>query len=125
TCVWSLVLLSASPLSLPPVLPLLLCLSFTRVSRPPPTLPLFPYTPLSRSAGAARAGNRPATARAAGGGKSAAAPPCGCPWPSCRSEEHTSELQSRFDLVCRLLLEKKKGSVAVSSLSIELEGFII
>src|SRR5437868_8825999 len=28
----------------------------------------------------------------------------GCP----RSEEHTSELQSRFDLVCRLLLEKKK-----------------
>src|SRR5699024_12416585 len=28
--------------------------------------------------------------------------------PLCRSEEHTSELQSRFDLVCRLLLEKKK-----------------
>src|SRR5699024_11703552 len=28
-----------------------------------------------------------------------------------RSEEHTSELQSRFDLVCRLLLEKKKGDV--------------
>src|SRR5699024_12102995 len=28
--------------------------------------------------------------------------------PSSRSEEHTSELQSRFDLVCRLLLEKKK-----------------
>src|SRR5207249_11518150 len=30
------------------------------------------------------------------------------PPPYCRSEEHTSELQSRFDLVCRLLLEKKK-----------------
>src|SRR6266513_6433349 len=29
-------------------------------------------------------------------------------FPSRRSEEHTSELQSRFDLVCRLLLEKKK-----------------
>src|SRR5207249_10961105 len=29
-------------------------------------------------------------------------------WPRMRSEEHTSELQSRFDLVCRLLLEKKK-----------------
>src|SRR5699024_12879483 len=29
-------------------------------------------------------------------------------WNSTRSEEHTSELQSRFDLVCRLLLEKKK-----------------
>src|SRR5438067_9019878 len=28
-----------------------------------------------------------------------------------RSEEHTSELQSRFDLVCRLLLEKKKSEV--------------
>src|SRR5699024_12004764 len=30
------------------------------------------------------------------------------PEPGARSEEHTSELQSRFDLVCRLLLEKKK-----------------
>src|SRR5437868_7771192 len=29
-----------------------------------------------------------------------------------RSEEHTSELQSRFDLVCRLLLEKKKKKIA-------------
>src|SRR5699024_11433186 len=29
-------------------------------------------------------------------------------WLGIRSEEHTSELQSRFDLVCRLLLEKKK-----------------
>ena len=28
-----------------------------------------------------------------------------------RSEEHTSELQSRFDLVCRLLLEKKKTNI--------------
>src|SRR5699024_11329957 len=31
---------------------------------------------------------------------------------SIRSEEHTSELQSRFDLVCRLLLEKKKHRTA-------------
>src|SRR5690625_5427226 len=30
------------------------------------------------------------------------------PWPGWRSEEHTSELQSRGHLVCRLLLEKKK-----------------
>src|SRR5438067_10811621 len=37
----------------------------------------------------------------------------GRPWPrSTRSEEHTSELQSRFELVCRLLLEKKKTSSA-------------
>src|SRR5207249_8373498 len=33
---------------------------------------------------------------------------CGHPRSRPRSEEHTSELQSRFDLVCRLLLEKKK-----------------
>src|SRR5207249_8524095 len=32
----------------------------------------------------------------------------GAPALGARSEEHTSELQSRFDLVCRLLLEKKK-----------------
>src|SRR3989440_3508749 len=31
-----------------------------------------------------------------------------CAWTPWRSEEHTSELQSRSDLVCRLLLEKKK-----------------
>src|SRR5438067_7391064 len=39
------------------------------------------------------------------GVRSAPARPCK---PRKRSEEHTSELQSRFDLVCRLLLEKKK-----------------
>src|SRR5437868_12707745 len=33
---------------------------------------------------------------------------------SLRSEEHTSELQSRFDLVCRLLLEKKKNLLIVN-----------
>src|SRR5260221_9894614 len=32
----------------------------------------------------------------------------GCPCDTARSEEHTSELQSHSDLVCRLLLEKKK-----------------
>src|SRR5690349_25137575 len=32
-------------------------------------------------------------------------------WVPCRSEEHTSELQSRRDLVCRLLLEKKKKKI--------------
>src|SRR5699024_12790315 len=36
--------------------------------------------------------------------------------PAPRSEEHTSELQSRFDLVCRLLLEKKKKDEAVAAL---------
>src|SRR5260370_14982786 len=32
-----------------------------------------------------------------------------CAWRSARSEEHTSELQSHLNLVCRLLLEKKKN----------------
>src|SRR6478672_13892259 len=41
-------------------------------------------------------------------GSSPGSPPPGCPSASSRSEEHTSELQSRSDLVCRLLLEKKK-----------------
>src|SRR5699024_12702760 len=34
-----------------------------------------------------------------------------------RSEEHTSELQSRFDLVCRLLLEKKNSAAPLSPIS--------
>src|SRR5690349_24841316 len=35
---------------------------------------------------------------------------------ACRSEEHTSELQSRRDLVCRLLLEKKKKKISTISI---------
>src|SRR5207248_11195543 len=89
------------PLSIPP---------------PPPTPTLFPYTTLFRSA-AARAGQldrraetvprrgrldvrtRPLRARRPRRGTVSA---------RRRSEEHTSELQSPYDLVCRLLLEKKK-----------------
>src|SRR3954470_25086404 len=44
-------------------------------------------------------------------------PPCSAQAPTrrtWRSEEHTSELQSRRDLVCRLLLEKKKKNVLLS-----------
>src|SRR5699024_12278895 len=50
-------------------------------------------------------------ARGEGAGRpDAPAVRCGEPGPpAARSEEHTSELQSRFDLVCRLLLEKKKS----------------
>src|SRR2546430_12260144 len=79
--------------------------------RRPPRSTLFPYTTLFRSLserpparildshrhrGGARgrgAGRRGVAVRALGGG---------------RSEEHTSELQSQSNLVCRLLLEKKK-----------------
>src|SRR5699024_12730399 len=50
-------------------------------------------------------GLRPSAAPAAPGRR-----PAPRPW---RSEEHTSELQSRFDLVCRLLLEKKKKNISL------------
>src|SRR5437868_13238705 len=79
--------------------------------RRPPRSPLFPYTTLfrSRHGPAAREWN-PARARQRGEFPpiAAALHAIGGNSPRCRSEEHTSELQSRFDLVCRLLLEKKK-----------------
>src|SRR2546429_1464315 len=78
---------------------------FFLMIRRPPRSTLFPYTTLFRS-----------RAQVAGGGASlrrARDPACaGAPvWVRrARSEEHTSELQSRLHLVCRLLLEKKKHS---------------
>src|SRR5437868_10491559 len=62
--------------------------------RRPPRSTLFPYTTLFRSRW-----RSPPEYPAPRGGDQA---------DGDRSEEHTSELQSRFDLVCRLLLEKKK-----------------
>src|SRR5689334_23477145 len=87
--------------------------------RRPPSSTLFPYTTLFRSRPAAprpgylRAGRRP---HLHGRGRQAEddhgpAPPAQHrrgPEGRRRSEEHTSELQSQFHLVCRLLLEKKK-----------------
>src|SRR6267378_599268 len=67
--------------------------------RRPPRSTLFPYTTLFRS------GYR--LVRLARGLPQATHPPA-----RSRSEEHTSELQSRRDLVCRLLLEKKKEQTA-------------
>src|SRR5260370_21742476 len=73
---------------------------FFLMIRRPPRSTLFPYTTLFRSLTFSRAaadGAKPAAdgaARLRGG----------------RSEEHTSELQSHLNLVCRLLLEKKKLS---------------
>src|SRR5438067_10634554 len=69
--------------------------------RRPPRSTLFLYTTLFRSQLASLAHR---TSRARARLKSLSK---GLPF-SHRSEEHTSELQSRFDLVCRLLLEKKK-----------------
>src|SRR5437868_12129476 len=73
--------------------------------RPPPRSTLFPYTTLFRS-------HRPGEPVASSRGKEdvllrVVEVLVGQPL-LLRSEEHTSELQSRFDLVCRLLLEKKK-----------------
>src|SRR2546422_6924918 len=83
--------------------------------RRPPRSTLFPYTTLfrSRDAGPARwlgvLGG--AAAMFAGATLLAVASSAHAPGgrrPRARSEEHTSELQSRLHLVCRLLLEKKK-----------------
>src|SRR2546428_8808949 len=72
--------------------------------RRPPRSTLFPYTTLFRSH--VRAPQGPRGARDAVG-----EPP---DRHVHRSEEHTSELQSRSDLVCRLLLEKKKKNAYAS-----------
>src|SRR2546422_9586998 len=79
------------------------CRFFFLMIRRPPRSTLFPYTTLFRSRGVrgGRRGRRGARGRAAG-------PAGGVAVPLVRSEEHTSELQSRLHLVCRLLLEKKK-----------------
>src|SRR6266849_9217213 len=68
---------------------------FFLMIRRPPRSTLFPYTTLFRSDERLEmaTGQRPGA---------------GAIHPRVRSEEHTSELQSRVDLVCRLLLEKKK-----------------
>src|SRR5438105_5916037 len=74
-----------------------LCFFFLMIRRPPRST-LFPYTTLFRSL---RYHVWPASLGCRNTGQ-----------PLVRSEEHTSELQSRVDLVCRLLLEKKKRRVS-------------
>src|SRR5690349_22088794 len=78
--------------------------------RRPPRSTLFPYTTLFRShrAQGRRAGRRARRTRRAAGRPPDAAAGRLAVRGDARSEEHTSELQSRRDLVCRLLLEKKK-----------------
>src|SRR3712207_6877470 len=96
---------------------------FFLMIRRPPRSTLFPYTTLFRSRRAA--GARPHRRRGAalllgrpgrrrGRGRAAPRPGAGGP-PGLlarRSEEHTSELQSRQYLVCRLLLEKKNTRIS-------------
>src|SRR2546430_2877658 len=75
--------------------------------RRPPRSPLFPYTTLSRSAGAVDCPPHNAIKCIDLAHQMALGEPADRQGPS-RSEEHTSELQSQSNLVCRLLLEKKK-----------------
>src|SRR5690349_22113470 len=77
--------------------------------RRPPRSTLFPYTTLFRSRPAEAPAEVRRNSRRVTAGQSSG-PLMGCLLcrRSGRSEEHTSELQSRRDLVCRLLLEKKK-----------------
>src|SRR6516164_11650836 len=77
---------------------------FFLMIRRPPRSTLFPYTTLFRSRAEVPAGFEP---------------PVGLQQLHYlpRSEEHTSELQSQFHLVCRLLLEKKKESCNVAPLA--------
>src|SRR2546422_5645524 len=80
--------------------------------RRPPRSTLFPYTPLSRSPtppepqAQAQPALPPITINIV-----ISPPPPRPPVSDTRSEEHTSELQSRLHLVCRLLLEKKNTQV--------------
>src|SRR5438067_6359764 len=76
--------------------------------RRPPRSTLFPYTTLFRSSCASTSAAMPRATSSRARSKHASAPSGSPREEVARSEEHTSELQSRFDLVCRLLLEKKK-----------------
>src|SRR3970282_2708128 len=71
---------------------------FFLMIRRPPRSTLFPYTTLFRSVPTRSSARGRTPARCAGTARG-------------RSEEHTSELQSHHDLVCRLLLEKKKTKI--------------
>src|SRR5215475_15563256 len=77
---------------------LFFCCFFFLMIRRPPRSTLFPYTTLFRSSGRCRSRTWCQSCQA-----HRATPR--------RSEEHTSELQSRENLVCRLLLEKKKKKI--------------
>src|SRR2546421_8059788 len=91
--------------------------------RRPPRSTLFPYTTLFRSQGrrrgdqatAAWAASRTRDTRSGRSRPTRTRRGIGPTRPRWRSEEHTSELQSRSDLVCRLLLEKKKKEATIHS----------
>src|SRR3712207_7418993 len=98
--------------------------------RRPPRSTLFPYTTLFRSLGRDRGAGPAARLRHQGraAGAAGGVPAGGVPGRRggvlVRSEEHTSELQSRQYLVCRLLLEKKKRIFDEFICSIEVHFFV-
>src|SRR3712207_7423958 len=94
---------------------------FFLMIRRPPRSTLFPYTTLFRSGARPSSPRRPGRGRGKRGGRAdgrnrrasrRARPPR--TRTASRSEEHTSELQSRQYLVCRLLLEKKKKDLLIN-----------
>src|SRR2546427_11016329 len=83
---------------------------FFLMIRRPPRSTLFPYTTLFRSSRSSSfwRWRKPYSARMMGEGSTMTTPALPSMMIQSRSEEHTSELQSQSNLVCRLLLEKKK-----------------
>src|SRR5205823_10446381 len=79
----------------------------------PPVFTLFPYTTLFRSCAVKRADSLRQQCDPDRNPRCAARPRSARGRAAHRSEEHTSELQSLAYLVCRLLLEKKKGSMVL------------
>src|SRR5260370_18600625 len=78
--------------------------------RRPPRSPLFPYTTLFRSHRHGAVQSPPRHGKSNVPVSAIFAPPAVPEMSMLRSEEHTSELQSHLNLVCRLLLEKKNKS---------------
>src|SRR2546422_5418620 len=91
---------------------------FFLMIRRPPRSTLFPYTTLFRSHANADFEGIIHVLQSRGEFKSLAEPNLlALPGQEARSEEHTSELQSRLHLVCRLLLEKKKKEISIPHLT--------
>src|SRR5260370_26000407 len=82
--------------------------------RRPPRSTLFPYTTLFRSTSDIRAREFEQAVDAALRKIKQPRVVAAETFPKSRSEEHTSELQSHLNLVCRLLLEKKKKSIILT-----------
>src|SRR5260370_10282951 len=86
---------------------------FFLMIRRPPRSTLFPYTTLFRSDQLLKLGRRILLVAAAAAVVALGAWQARAVLEHARSEEHTSELQSHLNLVCRLLLEKKNSAIYI------------